>query len=49
MDKGRKGIEKDLLAAMKQAVAFAKSARKGYVVRTFTRASRQVPRPPCCA
>lgn len=36
MGKTRKGIEKDLLASMKQAVAFAKGARKGYVVHTFT-------------
>lgn len=36
MAKTRKGIEKDLLASMAQAVAFGKGARRGYVVHTFT-------------
>lgn len=36
MAKTRKGIEKDLLASMRQAVEFAKGARKGYRVHEFT-------------
>ena len=36
MTKTRKSVEKDLLASMAQAVAFAKGARKGYLVHTFT-------------
>ena len=36
MARARKGIEKGLLASMAQAVAFAKGARRGYLVYTFT-------------
>jgi putative transcriptional regulator len=36
MAKTRKTIEKDLLASMKQALDFAKGARKGYLVHEFS-------------
>jgi len=36
MSRTRNGIERDLLASTKQAVAFVKGARKGYLVHTFT-------------
>jgi hypothetical protein len=45
MAKTRKGIEKGLLISMRQAVEFAKGARKGYVVHEFT--SGRCPPDPC--